>query len=282
MKSHARHKHGTRLSGYGETIQVFIPPTCDFLFIHLDFLVERILFIWFLPKRRLTEKQWKNIWKRYVSKFGRWRLWHFHLDQVRNIMCCNVFKAFEWGPKMSERKCCPRSVPEVSQKCFRSVQKVYHKCPRSVPEVSPKCAGTRRRTRRSTTWTRNTTSLLLRNLKGFQSSCSLHKNKYATAAVAQLAARRSHNPKVGSSILSCRICNVLKTALNSLKTARCVASSLSGAAGLLKRVFSKSRPPRSLHCISSKRETFLREFDQYCAARCLRTNFTGRNWGAWT
>ena len=45
MKSHARHKHGTRLSGYGETIQVFIPPTCDVLFIHLDFLVERILFI---------------------------------------------------------------------------------------------------------------------------------------------------------------------------------------------------------------------------------------------
>ena len=224
----------------------------------------------------------KNIWKRYVSKFGRWRLWHFHLDQVRNIMCCNVFKAFEWGPKMSERKCCPRSVPEVSQKCFRSVQKVYHKCPRSVPEVSPKCAGTRRRTRRSTTWTRNTTSLWLRNLKGFPSSPIWHKQNYATAAVAQLAARRSHNPKVGSSILSCRICNVLKTALNSLKTARCVASSLRGAAGLLKRVFSKSRPPRSLHCISSKRETFLREFDQYCAARCLRTNFTGRNWGAWT
>jgi hypothetical protein len=75
---------------------------------------------------------------------------------------------------------------------------------------------------------------------------------------------------------------VLKTALNSLKTARCVASSPSGAAGLLKQFFSQSRPTRSLHCISSKRETFLREFDQYCAARCLRTNFTGRNWGTWT
>ena len=185
------------------------------------------------------------------------------------------------------RKCRSESaVPEVSQKCPRSVSEVSKKCTINVPEASQKCRQSARGRGEGREGARHEHGTRLPcywgTLKVFVLLSFAQKQKYATAAVAQLAARRSHNPKVGSSILSCRICNVLKTALNSLKTARCVASSLSGAAGLLKRVFSKSRPPRSLHCISSKRETFLREFDQYCAARCLRTNFTGRNWGTWT
>ena len=36
-------------------------------------------------------------------------------------------------------------------------------------------------------------------------------SEFARAAVAQLAARRSHDPKVGSSILSCRICSTVCT-----------------------------------------------------------------------
>ena len=143
------------------------------------------------------------------------------------------------------RKCRSESaVPEVSQKCPRSVSEVSKKCTINVPEASQKCRQSARGRGEGREGARHEHGTRLPcdwgTLKGFRPPPFWHKQNYATAAVAQLAARRSHNRKVGSSILSCHICNVLKTALNSLNTARCVASSLSGAAGLLKRVFPKA------------------------------------------
>ena len=150
------------------------------------------------------------------------------------------------------RKCRSESaVPEVSQKCPRSVSEVSKKCPINVPEASQKCRQSARGRGEGREGARHEHGTRLPcywgTLKVFVLLSFAQKTKYATAAVAQLAARRSHNPKVGSSILSCRICNVLKTALNSLKTARCVASSLSGAAGLLTRFFSKA----AYHAVST-------------------------------